>query len=174
MPSCSRCGRGTAARGLYSPGELQRRSRRPPNDFRCGLIAGQWPADGTTGREEAVDFRTPEVDGPLPRRALPGEQEGQVGVEAKLPSRLAVRTTAGEAEEEAAIPADYCALTKRMGFPVRHYAIYSKNPPKKIQRKAKKYARHSEKKVIMHIPVIDNPVQEVIPNGICRWTYLML
>lgn len=41
--------------------------------------------------------------------------------------------------------ADYCALTKRMGFPVRHYAIYSKNPPKKAERHAVKNATYYPK-----------------------------
>lgn len=41
--------------------------------------------------------------------------------------------------------ADYAALTKRMGFPVRHYAMYSKNPPKKVGRQAQKRATYFPK-----------------------------
>jgi hypothetical protein len=34
--------------------------------------------------------------------------------------------------------ADYSSLTKRMGFPVRHYAMYRKHPAKKTERHALK------------------------------------
>jgi len=41
--------------------------------------------------------------------------------------------------------ADFCALTKRMGFPVRHHKMYSMNPPKKDKRRAKKGATYYPK-----------------------------
>ena len=41
--------------------------------------------------------------------------------------------------------ADYSSLTKRMGFPVRHYAMYRKNPPKKTERHALKRATYFPK-----------------------------
>ncbi len=41
--------------------------------------------------------------------------------------------------------ADYCALTKRMGFPVRHYALYSNNPPKKSKRQVSQKATYFPK-----------------------------
>ncbi|WP_455279607.1 hypothetical protein [[Eubacterium] cellulosolvens] len=41
--------------------------------------------------------------------------------------------------------ADYCALTKRMGFPVRHYAMYSNNPTNKPKRHASQGATYFPK-----------------------------
>jgi len=40
---------------------------------------------------------------------------------------------------------DFRALTKRMGFPVRHYSLYSKNPPKKENKKPIKNATYFPK-----------------------------
>ena len=41
--------------------------------------------------------------------------------------------------------ADHCALTKRMGFPVRHYKMYNNNPPKKDKRQPVKNATYFPK-----------------------------
>jgi hypothetical protein len=41
--------------------------------------------------------------------------------------------------------ADYSSLTKRMGFPVRQFAMYRKNPPKKTERHAMKGATYFPK-----------------------------
>ena len=47
--------------------------------------------------------------------------------------------------------ADYCALTKRMVFPVRHYAMYSNNPPKKDSLDLNRTMANTRKMIIQQV-----------------------
>jgi len=47
--------------------------------------------------------------------------------------------------------ADYCALTKRMVFPGRHYDMYSNNPPKKDNLDLNRTMANTRKMIIQQV-----------------------